>query len=64
MRLNNKFDLQVAGVDLVYDLKVTGENPFNHGDGPSLEGLREKGVVGVGKGPSADCPRLLPAQLL
>ena len=34
-----KVDLQVASVDLVDDLNVTGENPLNHGDWPSLKGL-------------------------
>ena len=32
--------------------------------GPAFQGLREQGVVGVGKGPGDDAPGLLPGQLL
>ena len=59
-----KVDLQVACVDLVDDLEVSGEDPLNHGDWPSLQSLRQEGVVGVGKGPLADSPGRLPAQIL
>ena len=57
-------NLEMPGVDLVDDLKVAGKNTLQHVDGPAFQGLREEGVVGVGKGPGDDAPGFLPGQLL
>ena len=57
-------NLEMPGVDLVDDLKVAGKNALQHVDGPAFQGLREQGVVGVGKGLRDDAPGLLPLELL
>ncbi len=46
--------LEVARVDLVYDLQVSRENVLQHPHWPPLEGLREEGVVGVCKRPGKE----------
>ena len=54
----------MAGVDLVNDLEMPGEDVIQHGHRPPLQGLREEGVVCVGEGLSADVPGLGPSQVL
>ncbi len=51
----------MAGVDLVDDLQMSGQYFLEHGHGPPLQGLRQQGVVGVGKGLGAHVPGLFPA---
>ena len=46
----------MAGVDLVNDLEVPGEDVIQHDHRPPLQGLREEGVVCVGEGLGADVP--------
>ena len=56
--------LQVACIDLIDDLQVSWQYLLYHGHWPALQGLRQQSMVGVGKGLGADCPGLLPANLL
>ena len=41
-------DLQVAVVDLIDDLEVSGQEVFKHGHRPTLQGLWEYCMVCVG----------------
>ena len=54
----------MSGVYLIDNLKVSGQHVLQHLDGPPLQGLREEGVVCVGKGLGTDAPGLVPSKLL
>ena len=50
--------LQEPEVDLIHDGQVAGQDALQQGGGPSLQGLREHGVVGVSAGIHGDVPCL------
>ena len=50
--------LQMQEVDVVDDLEVTRQNSVEHVRGPSLQGLRQYGVVSVGAGANCYFPSL------
>ena len=54
----------MLSVNLVDDLQVSGQDVFQHGHGPPLQGFWEEGVVCVGEGLAADAPGLGPRQVL
>lgn len=56
--------IQVVVVDLVDDLHVAGQDVLHEGDRPTLQGLGEHGVVGVGAGLHGKVPGLVPAESL
>ena len=56
--------LEMARIDLVDDLKVPWEEFFQNAHGPSLQGLREQGMVGVGKCVGANGPGIVPTTFL
>ncbi len=56
--------LDEAIVDLIDDLKVTGQKRAHHRDAPLLQRLGHQGVVGVAKAGNGDLPRLLPGKTL
>ena len=51
----------MPGIDLKDDLEVTRKDTFQHADRPALQGLRQEGVVRIGKGLGTDVPCLVPA---
>ena len=55
---------QMARIDLIDDLKMAGKDSFQEVDRPTFQGLRQEGVVCVGKGIGTDKPRLVPAKIL
>ena len=55
--------IEQAAVDLVDDLQVTGQHHLEPGDRPFFQGLREQGVVRVGKSPLGQRPCLVPAKV-
>ena len=52
--------LQMAAVDLVDDLQMPRQQGAEEGARPLLQGLRQQGVVGVGKSMLRHVPRGLP----
>ena len=54
--------LEEPAVDLVDDLEVAGKNALEQVYRPSLECLRQEGVVGVGEYAVADIPGLVPLE--
>ena len=53
-----------AVVDLHHNLVNAGEQHFEYGLVPAFQRLAHNGVVGIGKGPGGNIPRLFPACLL
>lgn len=45
-------------VDLVDDVEVTRQQVFEEINGPTLQGLRQDGVIGIGTGANHDVPSL------
>lgn len=50
--------VQVSLVDVVDDEQVSRQQTFEHEDRPTLQRLRQHGVVGVGTSTTGDVPRL------